>query len=741
MELVVPLKKWVKDELENRENNPLNGNIKTPYIVLSSVAKVVKMQPYSDNASEEEKAEKTKKILETTTEIPDVYRGCIISNHTNYDLQFSMDEVFIGYDFDGKKIYTENSKNKRIPPPIVESFTINSDFGGHNNTQKEGIIKVKCFSTKQFEMFEQFFCKFGMYILVEFGNQTKQTENNFLLPKNNYNTFITTFKSFLNSTEKFYFDYYKELKNSNGAYDRMAGIVRDYNYSMDETGVYEIQINIIQSNQITLLISLNYSNISKNIASPNSKNLNNFNEWVEALKSDLGLHPSFKLDKKIYQNDFFNWGKQNIQQSDQNTSHDEYISLRLILKELLNHSNKAANVSDDIFEFLLPKYIVDGKLEEYIPIKFHPNLISTNAAVIFPSSNFPQFDIENNSIGLSNKRIDGSINGYSIIENKKIELKYDEDENGDKTMEPNLKGEFVIGNALNIFLKYETIIRLWRNSSTKADFLVGLLSLINEISLNVFYLLYSNIRDGQKASIKDMNLYTPIIRDTNTYRFKPTEINSNVRAFSYNFKAPQVYASYTLFNRQIQLRQIFTKDAINNKILPLPKQFNQETKFYLNANADGYYSINQVEWEDIKRQAEKNNMGISYSPPKKQIDETKKESAKKELLKGMTYYSVKFKMAEDDYKVLIYRDSTIITRKLNPDSIVNKTNTSVTPITINITIDGMSGFSAGEYFNISGIPEIYNTLGVFRIKNVSHSIDVNKGWVTILDAVWMIKND
>ena len=93
-------------------------------------------------------------------------------------------------------------------------------------------------------------------------------------------------------------------------------------------------------------------------------------------------------------------------------------------QELLNHSNKAANVSDTIFEFELPKYLVDGKLEEYIPIKFHANLISTHPLVIFPSNSMPEFVIENNEIAISKKRIDGSINGYSIIENKLIELKY-----------------------------------------------------------------------------------------------------------------------------------------------------------------------------------------------------------------------------------------------------------------------------------------------------------------------------
>ena len=54
-----------------------------------------------------------------------------------------------------------------------------------------------------------------------------------------------------------------------------------------------------------------------------------------------------------------------------------------------------------------------------------------------------------------------------------------------------------------------------------------------------------------------------------------------------------------------------------------------------------------------------------------------------------------------------------------------------------ITIDGISGFSCGEYFNIDGIPEVYNKIGVFQITNTKHNI-TNDGWTTTLEASFRI---
>jgi hypothetical protein len=61
-------------------------------------------------------------------------------------------------------------------------------------------------------------------------------------------------------------------------------------------------------------------------------------------------------------------------------------------------------------------------------------------------------------------------------------------------------------------------------------------------------------------------------------------------------------------------------------------------------------------------------------------------------------------------------------------------------LNITLGIDGIAGFSCGEYFNIEGIPEIYNQRGYFQILNVKQGID-ETGWKTTIEAGFLIKTE
>ena len=84
---------------------------------------------------------------------------------------------------------------------------------------------------------------------------------------------------------------------------------------------------------------------------------------------------------------------------------------------------------------------------------------------------------------------------------------------------------------------------------------------------------------------------------------------------------------------------------------------------------------------------------------------------------------------------MIFTDADLIKKYIKaPESDAKST---LSPIEVTIGIDGMGGFSCGEYFRINGIPEIYNQIGVFQITNVKHSIS-NDGWITTLEAQFRI---
>ena len=200
-----PLKEWTVKVLNKREENPQLLSLRMPFVILVSGAKVVKSS--AKKQSSKERTEELKKILANEGE---GYNGCIISNQNDISLNYQTSETIVGIDFTGKPIKVEGETNRRISTPIIESLEIDTD--GANNTLKIARLKVKCFSLKQFEMFELFFCKPGMNLLVEYGDSSinRMSEpgkfNNIteaLIPKGKTNN-LSAYESFCKKFSKYH---------------------------------------------------------------------------------------------------------------------------------------------------------------------------------------------------------------------------------------------------------------------------------------------------------------------------------------------------------------------------------------------------------------------------------------------------------------------------------------------------------------------------------------------------------
>jgi hypothetical protein len=137
-------------------------------------------------------------------------------------------------------------------------------------------------------------------------------------------------------------------------------------------------------------------------------------------------------------------------------------------------------------------------------------------------------------------------------------------------------------------------------------------------------------------------------------------------------------------------------------------------------NADGYFSINDMEISIIRKSP--------LTSTEKTIEEQKEE--KQQLKEVIISKYTKF-LLNGKSKNLVYQDSGLIQLYLVPKT--NKNSLALTFLNITLGIDGMAGFSCGEYFNIEGIPEIYNKNGYFQILNVKQGIDEN-GWKTTIEA-------
>jgi hypothetical protein len=205
-----------------------------------------------------------------------------------------------------------------------------------------------------------------------------------------------------------------------------------------------------------------------------------------------------------------------------------------------------------------------------------------------------------------------------------------------------------------------------------------------------------------------------------------------VKEFTFNFEMSNLVAGRTVFNAQRFLVEALkkVKTPVDGTKIPLPEDAYQNFDNSLFSNADGYYSINKIDLKALEKNFEEAVKRKTVPEPDKP-----EENKAKDITELIESKSVKFKYDKATIKTLIYTDTETIKKALG--TTIEEETSTLTPIDITITIDGMSGFSCGEYFRINGIPELYNEIGVFQITNTKHNVS-NDGWTTTIEAGFRI---
>jgi hypothetical protein len=739
---LAPLKKWVVDILEKRENNPKLSNTKMPFVIMTSGAKVIKSKPIT---TKQQGIDRTKEIIQNNTGVE--YQGCIISNQINPTLNYSLGKTLVGFDFTGKAITTVGEEGRKISMPIIESLDINTD--GTNNTLLTANVNVRCFSLKQLEMFELFFCKAGMHVLIEYGdNSSADTLNQVMIPKSNYEKFVGSFKEFTKPTINQFATYLEACETSKGSYARVAGKLINYSYSIEQDGTYSVQLTVAQSNEYNLALPKAFITKYKAFDSP-SKGVTVWEQWTNKLLNDLpGLNKDMikKLEEKEWKNHFFNWGKINEDEIDKTASTEPYLSLKFILEILANNTANQGN-NFDFISFKSDYFAITGSTEKIIPITVHNNMISSDNDIIFPNENLPEFTFNSGS-GLIERKTNGSIDGsigvgndkLSLIPNKEITfidplqkntiLKLVDIKDKDGNLLTNLK----IGNALNIFVSYKVVGGAWERNTKNIDFIVDILDRINKTSFGLFKLRIGSLYEGAQQTVIDTKLYplnTEQPSNRKEYRFKPTTMNSNVRDFKFNFELTDQVAAATIFNsskflanrKAVKEGKPENKDSINMDALY------QSIDYSAFSTADGYFSINEIEYQQLI------NTPVTPNTDDKNKTKESKDAEKEAKRKSYDNFQTKFKFKKGDIRTLVYEDYSFINTELglNTEDVRSRFEL-VTPIKVNLTIDGISGITCGETFKVDGIPEQYNRLGQFQITNTKHVINTEQGWTTEIEG-------
>jgi hypothetical protein len=778
---IAPFKSWVKQKLEHRESNTNLSAFVSPWIMLTSFSIVAKL-----NGKNEEPT--TVDITSKAGSAQVKYNGCIISSTTDIKKQYQTGATIVGYDLDGKEIVVENEENRKISLPIIQKMEIDTDNG--NNTLKTAKIDIKLFTLKQLEMFELFFLRPGTNIMLEFGNNVDITNDRygidnlkrkvqkelFINKHSNYEQASKAFADFYNMEDnKFltYRDKYLQiLQDTQGNYDYWPAKVTNFSYSIDADGTYNVQLDVSAGNELQLWMPIKQSEKKNNVKSGTTNvNTKPIETWLYKIAADLNLdaiNNRYSKNIKELEPHFFNWQFINQKQSDTKYSNVPYVSMEFVLM-LLNDMQIYKTSSQKIKSTYL------NGTENVIPINSNPCIMSTSEDIILPglipnikvvpdtNGTIIVIDEEEKTINDKNNKPQKvkqiKYNDYKI-NGKSFNLTDSEKRTLSNTIFKAYPGEIkgTIGNLLNIFINYEAVLGAYQTSSTQADFINTILNTINTHMFGLCDLQISMDADTAHSTLTiiDYKLRTDITRsDPPSYRFnlspsmnwqdkqnpKYTKKSSIIKDFNFNYEMGVLMQAQAMYQTQLSLNAAKQGNKQTNN--PSKTIISRENFDYVySVNADGYYAINEIEYL-INKMAEPFNKDNEIKGLTKAKTKTEADKEKKNQIDVLKDRSIKFKWTSADKKkstneaTLIYLDSALIQNKIDvapPDT------TSLTFLEIKITIDGMSGLSCGEYFNIDGIPEIYNKNGFFQITNVKHSIDPESGWMTHIEAGLRIKN-
>ena len=733
---LAPLKPGIVKKLRERENDISYVNSLMPFIMLSSATVVTKTGiPYEEIVKNEN--------------YNGAFLGCVVANTTDIKNLYQTGNTIIGYDLNGKPIEVEKEKNRRISTPIITSMELDTD--GNNNTLKTAQLQMKVFSLKQLEMFELFFLRPAIKVVIEWGWNTdiKNKSNKYIIgsklfAKKKFTDYVDAYMKIFSHKENAYREarikYLETIEETNYEYDYMAGNVTNYTFSPQEDGTYDIMLEVSAGNELQLWMPVKQAKEkAKGDKASNDPNVTGFQSWVNKIAADMNEPPLAQIiTQKDDVNEFFNWGVINEKQEDTKFSKDPYVSFRLILKIINN-----IQVYKQSEKILGAAYTLDGK--DIIPVNSSPHIISTTKDFILPGQ-LPSIKVgtgdnqKNQIVIVDNEFVDAPINGYSFnISNQKqtTNITLTSKSNTSET----IPISSYIGNMLNVFFKWDTFAQLYSQAYAQADIVNSLLGLFGNNMFGLCELEIGKPDDIPSASstntIIDKKLPIPAPRTTDEiYRFKIGASGSILKEFTFDMALDALAQSQAIYSTQLAINNI--KNDTSASTETNASRAYKEANNYRTPNRDGYYSINALEIKLVKESDEWNTT-LSSSGSVGQIGETGDgEKEKQNMNEVLSQNFVKFKSSKDSKTSannLIYTDAGLIQSKI---PIPSKGTTALTMLEITFAIDGIAGLSAGEYFHIDGVPEIYNKNGYFQITNVKHGLDEN-GWKTTVVAGYRIE--
>ena len=141
-----------------------------------------------------------------------------------------------------------------VPPPGLISADIKALNRG---SLREATVNILAHSSTQFEIIEQLYLRLGYSMLLEWGHSSYFDNNGDYQPNNTYEVYSTFIKTNPISTilEKIKL----ARSGSDGNYDAMIGLVKNFDWSLEKDGSYNITLNIISTGDVIESLKQNVS--------------------------------------------------------------------------------------------------------------------------------------------------------------------------------------------------------------------------------------------------------------------------------------------------------------------------------------------------------------------------------------------------------------------------------------------------------------------------------------------------
>jgi hypothetical protein len=253
---------WVKDQvnirqeklaLRDKDNNIIKYiTNKTSFLRLTSGVDIV-----NDNAG-------LNKLKAMGLNIPNDFIGPSLAKDyvlfsANFGGEFTAN---IGYDRLGSSHgFTSNPDYGLTPPPGIISANIKSLNRG---SLREATINVVCHNLLQFKIISALFLKLRYSLLLEWGHTLYFKKDGSLATEFDIPNLSN---DFLNKTVSTQEDLLKKIeserKKSDGNYDAFFGVIKNFNWELQENGSYNVTINAISTGDVIESLKIN-TNISPN---------------------------------------------------------------------------------------------------------------------------------------------------------------------------------------------------------------------------------------------------------------------------------------------------------------------------------------------------------------------------------------------------------------------------------------------------------------------------------------------